>query len=365
LKNKRKKGNFLKNFTCLSYLLISLTIIGLVLIIISYFISDKETESIILSIGTGIFTSSLVSLFIDISNKHIIDSNNKIYFDIIFEPLFMSTKNLYLNFIYKINEYRLKQNYKSEYLLLPTKNMQEFVNFFIEIEKQIDNTENIQKEDLSNLFNTNFFYYNSFFTCINSIAFENLYMNQIIDKELYNVFTYISSYANTCENDLLKIEFLKLTNQEEFKTKLKIMKLTLIILSKLINNFDTFEKEIYSINITVKNYCDELSNHYYEKSEDYIKNEISRNNDLAEFYEQNTDKIPMIEKDISSHLSEINDIIWKFDTDKILKLFDHIDSKDKDVKDLFDFPEVYLILKDDKKFKQAYKKKYGMDYTYK
>lgn len=143
MKNKRKKGNFLKNFTCLSYLLISLTIIGLVLIIISYFISDKETESIILSIGTGIFTSSLVSLFIDISNKHIIDSNNKIYFDIIFEPLFMSTKNLYLNFIYKINEYRLKQNYKSEYLLLPTKNMQEFVNFFIEIEKQIDNTENI------------------------------------------------------------------------------------------------------------------------------------------------------------------------------------------------------------------------------
>lgn len=157
MKNKRKKGNFLKNFTCLSYLLISLTIIGLVLIIISYFISDMETESIILSIGTGIFTSSLVSLFIDISNKHIIDSNNKIYFDIIFEPLFMSTKNLYLNFIYKINEYRLKQNYKSEYLLLPTKNMQEFVNFFIEIEKQIDNTENIQKEDLSNLFNTNFF----------------------------------------------------------------------------------------------------------------------------------------------------------------------------------------------------------------
>ena len=67
------------------------------------------------------------------------------------------------------------------------------------------------------------------------------------------------------------------------------MKLTLIILSKLINNFDTFEKEIYSINITIKNYCDELSNHYYEKSEDYIKNEISRNNDLAEFYEQNPD----------------------------------------------------------------------------
>lgn len=209
MKNKKKKRKFFKNFTCLSYLLISLTIIGLVLIIISYFISDKETESIILSIGTGIFTSSLVSLFIDISNKHIIDSNNKIYFDIIFEPLFMSTKNLYLNFIYKINEYRLKQNYKSEYLLLPTKNMQEFVNFFIEIEKQIDNTENIQKEDLSNLFNTNFFYYNSFFTCINSIAFENLYMNQIIDKELYNVFTYISSYANTCENEFIKNRILK------------------------------------------------------------------------------------------------------------------------------------------------------------
>lgn len=365
MKNKRKKGYFFKNFTCLSYLLISLTIIGLVLIIISYFISNKETESIILSIGTGIFTSSLVSLFIDIINKHTIDSNNKIYFDIIFEPLFMSTKNLYLDFIYKINDYRLKQNYKSKYLLLPTKDMKEFLNFFIEIEKQIDNTENFQKNDLLNLFNTNFFYYNSLFTRINSIPFENLYINQIIDKELYNVFIHISSYANTCENDLLKIELLKSTNQEEFKTKLKIMKLTLIILSKLINNFDTFEKEIYSVNINVKNHCDELSNHYYGKSENYVKNKISRNSYLAEFYEQNPDEIPIIKKDISSHLSEINDIIWKFDTDKILKLFDHIDSKDKDVKDLFDFPEVYLILHDDKKFKKAYKKKYGMDYTYK
>lgn len=364
MKNKTKKRYFFKNFTYLSYLLILLTIVGLVLIIISHFISNGNTQNIILSIGTGIFTSSLVSLFIDISNKHTIDSNNKIYFDIIFEPLFMSTKNLYLNFIYKINDYRLKQNYKSEYLLLPTKDMKGFVNFFIEIEKQIDNTENFQN-NLLNLFNTNFFYYNVFFTRINSIAFENLYMNQIIDKELYNVFTHVSSYANTCENDLLKIELLKLTNQEEFKTKLKIMKLTLIILNKLINSFDTFEKEIYSININVKNYCDELSNYYYEKSDDYIKNEISRNNDLAEFYEQNPDKIPMIEKDTSSRLSEINDIIWKFDTDKILNLFDHIDSKDKDVKDLFDFPEVYLILKDNKKFKQAYKKKYGMDYTYK
>ena len=70
----------------------------------------KNMENIILSIGTGIMTSSLVSLFIEISNVNTVKMSNIIYFNDIIETIIGSAKLLYVEIIYKINDYNLKYN---------------------------------------------------------------------------------------------------------------------------------------------------------------------------------------------------------------------------------------------------------------
>ena len=96
-----KVHNMLKTYNYLYFILGPLIIIEFILTIMSN-LFGKNMENIILSIGTGIMTSSLVSLFIEISNK--------IYFNDIIETIIGSAKLLYVEIIYKINDYNLKYN---------------------------------------------------------------------------------------------------------------------------------------------------------------------------------------------------------------------------------------------------------------
>lgn len=99
----------LKTYNYLYFILGPLIIIGFILTIMSNRFG-KNMENIILSIGTGIMTSSLVSLFIEISNVNTVKMSNKIYFNDIIETIIGSAKLLYVEIIYKINDYNLKYN---------------------------------------------------------------------------------------------------------------------------------------------------------------------------------------------------------------------------------------------------------------
>lgn len=99
----------LKTYNYLYFILGPLIIIEFILTIMSN-LFGKNMENIILSIGTGIMTSSLVSLFIEISNVNTVKMSNKIYFNDIIETIIGSAKLLYVEIIYKINDYNLKYN---------------------------------------------------------------------------------------------------------------------------------------------------------------------------------------------------------------------------------------------------------------
>ena len=104
-----KVHNMLKTYNYLYFILGPLIIIGFILTIMSNRFG-KNMENIILSIGTGIMTSSLVSLFIEISNVNTVKMSNKIYFNDIIETIIGSAKLPYVEIIYKINDYNLKYN---------------------------------------------------------------------------------------------------------------------------------------------------------------------------------------------------------------------------------------------------------------
>ena len=90
-----KVNNMLKTYNYLYFILGQLIIIEFILTIMSN-LFGKNMENIILSIGTGIMTSSLVSLFIEISNVNTVKMSNKIYFNDIIETIIGSAKLLYL-----------------------------------------------------------------------------------------------------------------------------------------------------------------------------------------------------------------------------------------------------------------------------
>lgn len=95
-KNIRRKMNKL-------YIAIFVVIIfGIVFLVTSFWLSDSDMKNIAIGLGTGIFTSAIVTLYIDIINSQIQRKKMIKFRKLILNPLCNAVKSLYIQAVLSV-----------------------------------------------------------------------------------------------------------------------------------------------------------------------------------------------------------------------------------------------------------------------
>lgn len=119
------------------YIAIAIMILfGVGLLVFSFWLADADMKNIAVGLGTGVVTSSLVTLYIEFINSQIQRKKVIKYKKMLLNPLFNAIKSLYVQAILSVNEYRVREE-KGNYLLLPMDDTKELSDFFNEM-KEID-----------------------------------------------------------------------------------------------------------------------------------------------------------------------------------------------------------------------------------
>ena len=102
---------------------------GAVVVYTSCWINDSDRRNIAVGIGTGIITSALVTLYLEIINAQIERKKLQKYKKMIFSPLCDSVRKLYIHIILNIDEYRVREEKKTLFFI-PMKETKEISDFF-------------------------------------------------------------------------------------------------------------------------------------------------------------------------------------------------------------------------------------------
>ena len=90
---------------------------GAVVVYTSCWINDSDRRNIAVGIGTGIITSALVTLYLEIINAQIERKKLQKYKKMIFSPLCDSVRKLYIHIILNIDEYRVREEKKTLFFI--------------------------------------------------------------------------------------------------------------------------------------------------------------------------------------------------------------------------------------------------------
>lgn len=342
------------------YLSISfIIIVGLIMLLLSFKVYNSEVQNVLIGLGTGIITSSLVALYIEVINNKLAKKRLQKFRMILFNPILNVVKTVYVDSAIRINEYIIKttESYNTIKLNEYTK---EFKNFIIELRKKnIEEQNEEEKRDLLELLKLPMIYYRELINLYKQIPYESLIIDNIISKEEYDSLK-VFSIVEVCQNQINKIDVNNIEKQENYIMKVELLGNIILLINKILKIFDFMQKYIELENTGIKDHLDEI--YFYEvysKSEEYIEQQIKNYESQMEYYEMHPEELPN-EEDNELH-REINEAIWQYDTEKIIELFPHINGDDVDVQNLLTWKLAKDVMKD-KKLRKMYFDKFGVKY---
>ena len=160
---------------------------GAVVVYTSCWINDSDRRNIAVGIGTGIITSALVTLYLEIINAQIERKKLQKYKKMIFSPLCDSVRKLYIHIILNIDEYRVREEKKTLFFI-PMKETKEISDFFKKMQEiDIESiTEEKEKRKLEEFSTISLVYFKEIISQYEGLPFESLLLDNIITQEEYD-----------------------------------------------------------------------------------------------------------------------------------------------------------------------------------
>lgn len=341
--------------------------IGLCLLITSYWISDQDMKNIAVGLGTGVVTSALVTLYIEIINSRIERKKMLRYKKMLLNPLYRATRNLYIYIAQNINEYRVREELK-KYFLLPIEDTGEISDFLKQLEKiELGTMEDqAKKKRLEKLVDVPLIFYNELLSQYKGIPFESFLLDNVITQEEYDKLKYFS-IINECGKYLNILNGKKLTEQEIYYTRIKIMHMMIIQMNRIMKMFDFVSQMAISENKWIVKQLDDLWYHeVYTKSDEYIEKYIEemsqRAEDVAEYYAEHPELLEYGEESEEDILyKKINTAIWSGNVETIKECFPKIDKNNKEIQLELTWDLAKEVMKD-KELRRLYYEKYNVKY---
>lgn len=370
IRNKKKLGlikqRIKKSVEGLNKLYISIAImimIGVGLVVLSFWVSDANMKNIAIGLGTGAATSSMVTMYIELVNTQIQKKRIIKYKEILFNPLFNATKSVYVQIILNVNEYRIREE-KGNYLLLPTDDTQELSEFFNEMKEiDIDSVaDEKKKKHLEQFSHVAPIYFKEVIHQYNGFPFESLILDDIITQEEYEKLKHFT-LLNEGVKCLSTLNDETLSAKEAYHTRVQLLHCMLLFMNDFIKMFDFIAKKIEYENEWIEQHLDEI--YYveiYSNSDEYLQQEYARAEAEAEYYDNHPELLEEAEESEEDRLyRKINRAIWARDEATIIECFPQIDKNNRRIQSEL----TWILAKDvmkNKELRRLYYEKYGIKY---
>lgn len=340
---------------------------GIGLLVTSCFISDSDIRNIAVGLGTGIITSALVTLYIEIINSKIERKKVLKYKRMILNPLYRATKNSYTYIIQNINEYKVREGMKG-YFFLPLENTEEISDFFKNIKEiNIEAVEDREKKKrLENMVDVPLVFYSELLSQYKGIPFESLLLDNIISQEEYDKLKYFS-IVNDCGRCLNSLNGGNLSEQERYYARTQIMHGIIVLMNRIMDIFDFFAQMSASENKWIEEKMDYLwYDEIYTKSDEYIEKYIQEMSERAEaeaeYYDEHPELLEYTEESDEEILyKKVNTAIWAGDSKTIKECFPEIDKDNKEIQSELTWSLAKDVMRD-RELRNLYYEKYGVKY---
>ena len=346
------------------YIVIALIIIvGISVLVCSYWITDSDLKNIAVGLGTGIVTSALVTLCIDLMNAKIEQSKLVKYKRLLLNPLSNAIKTLYVQIALSVNEYRVREE-KGHYFLLPLEDTKELSHFFNEM-KEID-IESVgdekKKNRLVDFISVPSVYLKEVISQYEGLPFESLILDNIITQEEYDQLKRFT-LVNECKKCLGILGEKTLSEKDKFNTSVQLLHCMMLFINRLLRIFDFIALKIETENDGIKKHLDDIYyNEVYQFSDEYIEQWEERAEAEAEYYAEHPELLEDAEESEEEQLHrKVNTAIWAGDVETIKECFPQIDKNNKQIQSEVTWSVAKDVMKD-KVLRELYFQKYGIKY---
>ncbi len=346
------------------YIVIAVIILlGIGILVGSCWITDSDLKNIAVGLGTGIVTSALVTLCIDLMNARIEQRKLSKYKRMLLNPLGNAVKTLYVQIALSVNEYRVREE-KGHYYLLPLEDTKELSAFFNEM-KEIDIesvTDEGKKKRLVEFISVSSVYLKEVISQYEGLPFESLVLDNIITQEEYDQlkrFTLI----NECKKCLGILGEKTLSEKDKYNTSVQLLHCITLFINRLMRIFDFIAMKIERENDSIKEHLDNVYyNEIYFFSDEYVQQWAERAEAEAEYYAEHPELLEEVEESEEEQLHrKINTAIWAGDVETIKACFPQIDKNNKQIQSELTWSVAKDVMKD-KVLRELYFQKYGIKY---
>lgn len=370
---KNKAGTKIKNFfkkriKIVIYVLLFL--LGLVMISLSFWLPESWNNAINVScgLGTGIFTSLLVTVIINAESAAREKRRLQKEKDFLFNDIILTSLDIYEDVIYRINEYiTLSQlNLKGVYALYS-----EFSSFnaFADYLKTVDiktHSED-EKKRLDRLFNFGNYRIDGLISHLKHLPRQDYYLRGLLTEEEYR--NLVSDSANDSYMSFAK-HINEFWNDEviDLSKCIQFLRMTIWITSKTIFTFDYAIQKAKAIDSNIQDQMGELYHfEIYTKSEEYVMAEVEAQIDRWNYYAEHPEELADFESefDLTEEdwtLRELVNCICGFSAQNIAELLDKLDKNSEKVKEFFNQKNIQKALNKNRKIRSTIKAKYGKNY---
>lgn len=289
-KIKKLMFNVKSKTNWLYFTIVAMFVIGVGMLGISFFISTADVKNVLVGLGTGTITSSLVTLGIEMSNNRIDMTRTKRVKKLLFNPIVESMKSVYNENAYRINRYTIKQ--KNDRPILPLYKGEAF-KLFIDKLEGIELRECIEEErdNLKELLDIPAICYKEFLTLYKAIPFESLLLENIISQQEYDELKNFE-LVERCVESLGQIDNSDLENQDKYIRKVDLLGNIQLLVNRMIMLLEYVEPEMeYNDEQLMIGFDNLYFNEVYSKSDEYMEKELDYQMHLEKYYEEHPEEL--------------------------------------------------------------------------
>ena len=376
VKLKKKQKKFLKPLAIFFirgkkiFIYLGLFLLGLLMMSLSFWFPSKWTNAINVccGIGTGIFTSVLVTVIINAENEAREKRKLQKEKEFLLNDIILSSLDVYQDVIHRINEYITLSQLDIKGIYALYSDFKPF-NTFADYLKTINITKlsKDEKKRIDRLFNFRNYRIDWLISNLKRLPRQEYYLKGLLTEEEYHNLVSDSandSYMSYAEHihEFWDNEVIDLPKCIQF------LRMTIYITSRTISTFDYASKKAKDIDSDLQKQMDEL--YYlevYTKSEEYAMEQMEAEIDKWNSYAEHPEALEALEEQYNRTeedfaIDELGGCICGFSEHDVAELLDKLDKNSEKVKAFFNKQYVRKILKKKRKINSIIKVKYGKNY---
>lgn len=294
----KKQFKYIKDkLKCVRSLVYSIiALLGLSILGLSFLFKDNYS-SVLCGVGTGLFTSLVVSISINYEND--LRLKRKIEEDkhYVLNNIVYASKDVYIDIIYRINEYILYQDNSFRSIYQVYNEFKPVVELCKKVSAiDLNNTTDVHRKQLEKLFNIRSYRIDFLVSELKRLPKTEYYLSGLLTKDE------CESLSSNSANDLY-LEYTK--HIKEFWDDeiidlgkcVTFLKMTLYICAKVIDSLEFCKNTVAQQEKAIKDEIDErYYNEIYSNTEEYIEKQLEAAQAQAEYYDTHPEELELLEK---------------------------------------------------------------------